>query len=224
MARTPQTSSRTDVVYEALRSDLLDGRIGPGERLKLPSLSERFGLSMTVIREALTRLAEQGMVAVTPQRGYRAMELSVADLKDLTYVRIELETLTLRASIERGDLAWEGTVVAALHALNKTPSVHQDGTFNVEWFGHHRAFHHCLLAGCGSPRLLGIADAERDRAELYRAWTRSLAHHVERDVRAEHEDIAERALARDAEGAATALSAHIQKTTDLLLAYADTEA
>jgi DNA-binding GntR family transcriptional regulator len=221
MPRTPKTSSRTDVVYESLRSDLLDGRIKPGERLKLPALSERFGLSMTVVREALTRLTEQGMVAISPQRGFSAIELSIADLKDLSYVRIQLETLTLRASIERGSVAWESGIVAALHALNRTTNVHEDGTFNAEWFGCHRAFHHALLAGCGSPRLLALADAERDRAELYRAWTRSLAHHVERNVRAEHETIAERTLAHDADGAAEALTAHIQKTTDLLLAYAE---
>ena len=224
MSRTPKTSSRTDVVYEALRSDLLDGRIRPGERLKLPALSERFGLSMTVIREALTRLAEQGMVVVNPARGYSAVELSVADLNDLTYVRIQLETLTLRASIERGDVAWESGVVAALHTLNRTPNLHQDGTFNAEWFGCHREFHHALLAGCESPRLLAIADAERDRAELYRAWTRSLTHRLERDVRAEHEGIAAAALARDSDGATAALAAHIQKTTDLLLAYAESSA
>lgn len=219
MARTHNTSSRTEHVFDQLRLDLLDGRILPGERLKLPALAERFGLSMTVIREALTRLAEQGLVVVNPQRGFSAMPLSAGDLEDLTYVRVELETLTLRASIERGKLDWETGVVGALHALNRTPQGHEDGTFNVDWFACHRAFHHALLAGCGSPRLLAITAAERDRAELYRAWATSLAHDTARNIRAEHEEIAALSLDRDADAAATALAAHIRRTSAVLLDY-----
>jgi DNA-binding GntR family transcriptional regulator len=223
MSRTADTSSRTTFVFEELRSDLLDGRIMPGTRLKLPALAERFNLSMTVIREALTRLAEQGLVVVTPKRGFSVMELSVDDLEDLTYVRVELETFALRASIEQGSLEWETQVVGALHALNRTEQLHPDGTFNVEWFGCHRAFHHALLAGSGSPRLLSLTTTERDRAELYRAWARSLAHDEQRDVRGEHQNLADLALARDTEGAVKALAEHIRRTTRVLIDYAQAE-
>ena len=65
-------------MFDSLRSDLLEGRIQPGERLKLPALTERFEVSMTVIREALTRLAEQGLVTVNPQRGFSVMMLSAS--------------------------------------------------------------------------------------------------------------------------------------------------
>lgn len=219
MARTPNTTSRTEHVFEELRLDLLDGRIQPGERLKLPPLVERFGLSMTVIREALTRLAEQGLVTVSPKRGFSVMPLSAADLEDLTYVRVKLETLTLRASIERGGMAWETGVVGGLHALNRTVQVNEDGTFRPDWFACHRSFHHALLAGCGSPRLLTITAAERDKAELYRAWSRSLANDTGRDLQAEHAEIASLALDRDADAAAAALAAHIQRSSDALLGY-----
>lgn len=220
MPRTANTPSRTDFVFDSLRTDLLDGRFSPGERLKLPALSERFELSMTVIREALTRLAEQGLVVSNPKRGFSAMPLSVDDLLDLTEARIQLETLTFRLSIERGGIEWETGVVGSLHALNRTPQTHDDGSFNVEWFSCHRAYHQALLEGCGSRRLLEITAKERDRAELYRAWTRSLAHDDDRDVPAEHERIAQLALARDVPGATAALADHIQRTSDVLVEFA----
>lgn len=219
MARTANTSSRTDYVFESLRTDLLDGRFEPGERLKLPALSERFGLSMTVIREALTRLAEQGLVVNNPKRGFSAIPLSVDNLLDLTEARIQLETLALRLSIERGGISWETSVVGALHALNRTIQMNDDGTFNVEWFARHREFHHALLEGCGSQRLLEITAQERDRAELYRAWARSLAHDDHRDVRAEHDEIARLTLARDAPNATMALAHHIEYTANTLVDY-----
>jgi DNA-binding GntR family transcriptional regulator len=221
MPRTANTPSRAGYVFDSLRSDILDGRIRPGERLKLPGLTERFGVSITVIREALTRLAGQGLVEVNPKRGFSVMGLSPADLRDLTYVRVQLETLTLRASVERGGLDWETGIVGELHALGRTPLLRDDGSINTEWAQRHRDFHHALLAGCGSPRLLSITAAERDRAELYRAWTVSLAADTGRDIAAEHQAIADRALARDADGAAAALTAHIERTTAVLLDYAD---
>lgn len=101
--------------------DLIEGRIEPGERLKLPALVERFGVSMTVVREALTRLVEQRIVVAVPNRGFSVMPLSVEDLKDLTHVRLRLETMALRDSIERGALGWETCVVAAHHALKIAP-------------------------------------------------------------------------------------------------------
>lgn len=224
MPRTANLSSRSDYVFEELRSDLLDGRLAPGERLRLPALAERFGLSMTVIREALTRLAEQGLVLATPKRGFSVIDLSIDDLQDLTYVRVELETLALRASIEHGDMRWETDVVGALHALTQTGQVNDDGSLNVDWFGRHRDFHRALISGCGSPRLMAITAAERDRAELYRAWARSLAHDDGRDVRTEHEHIANLALSRDAKTAADALAEHLKRTTRVLVEYVQTQA
>lgn len=216
--------SRTEAVFETLRADLIEGRIEPGERLKLPALVERFGVSMTVVREALTRLAEQRMVLAVPNRGFRVMPLSAEDLKDLTHVRLRLETMALRDSIERGALVWETGVVAAHHALNRTPYLDDKGGLNVAKMSAHRDFHHALGSGCGSPRLIELADNLRDSAELYRAWARSIAHDDERDVTAEHDQIARAALARDADAASAALRDHIERSTAALLRHAVTQA
>lgn len=221
MGRTKSVGqSRAEAVFETLRADLIEGRIGPGERLKLPALVERFGVSMTVVREALTRLAEQRMVIAAPNRGFSVIPLSVEDLKDLTRLRLQLETMALRDSIERGELSWETGVVAAHHALDRTPYVNDTGGLNVAWMCAHRNFHHALGSGCGSPRLIELVDNLRDSAELYRAWARSIAHDHERDVRAEHDGIVRAVLAHDADRASAALRDHIERTTVALLRHA----
>lgn len=212
--------SRTEHVFESLRFDLLESRIMPGERLKLVELADRFGISQTVVREALTRLAEQGLVLANPKRGFVVMPLSVDDLVDLTGVRVRLETLTLRDSIENGDLPWETAVVAAHHALDRTPLISEDPTSASTWRQCHRAFHHALCAGCGSPRLEDLVTKLRDSAELYRIWSGSLGHDTTRDVPAEHRAIMVAALARDADVACKLLAEHITRTTSALLAVA----
>lgn len=205
--------NRTERVFEALRFDLLENHLQPGERLKLVDLAERFGISQTVVREALTRLAEQGLVVATPNKGFMVMPLSVDDLEDLTNVRVRLETMALRDSIEHGDLAWESGVVAAHHALERTPFVTEGPKAATTWRQVHRAYHQALCAGSGSPRLEEVVTQLRDAADLYRMWSGALGHDTTRDIAAEHRALRDAAIARDADLAAQLLTDHIRRTT-----------
>src|SRR6266566_3802959 len=99
-------ATRTEQVYEVVRSELLNGVLHPGQKLKMVELTDRFGVSQSVIREALTRLTEQGLLVATPQRGFRVRDLSIEDIAELTESRIQIESLALRLAVERGDLEW----------------------------------------------------------------------------------------------------------------------
>lgn len=216
---TVAEGTRTSSVYETLRADLLAGRVEPGAKLRLAALGSRFEVSLSVVREALTRLSEQGLVVANPNRGFSVVSLSPEDLIDLTRTRIDIETLAVRRSVEQGSLEWETGLVAAHHHLAGTPITGPDATVNEAWVASHRQFHRALLAGCASTRLEAIATALRDSAELYRIWSRSIAHDEDRDIACEHRRLTELAIARDADATAEALAAHIQRTTDALLRY-----
>src|SRR6201987_1628175 len=108
-------ATRNEQGYDLLRSDLLNGVLHPGQKLRMFELTERFGLSQSVIREALTRLTEQVLLAATPQRGFRVRALSIEDIAELTETRIQVESLALRLAVQRGDLQWETGVLAAHH-------------------------------------------------------------------------------------------------------------
>jgi DNA-binding GntR family transcriptional regulator len=218
VAMTPAT--RTEQVYDLLRSDLLNGVLQPGQKLKMVELTERFGVSQSVIREALTRLTEQGLLVATPQRGFRVRDLSIEDIAELTETRIEVESLALRLAAQRGDLQWETGILAAHHRLERTPVSRDDGTFNEDWSVQHRDFHQTLLAGCGNRRLESVANSLRDSAELYRRWYWVLTDDHQRDLAAEHRQLKELALARDADRAIAVLTEHIDRAPSLLIAYA----
>jgi DNA-binding GntR family transcriptional regulator len=211
-------ATRTGEVYEALRADILNTRIEPGSKLKIAQLSNRFGVSLSVVREALTRLGEQRLVVANPQRGFSVVGLSVSDLDDLTNVRTQIESMALRDSIAHGGVAWEAEVVAALHRLERTEIYADPAHVNPEWLDLHRAYHHSLVAGGASARLRAIANTLRDNAELYRMWSRTWAHDVDRDLQAEHRGIMTAALSGDEEAAVAALSQHIARTTAALKA------
>lgn len=211
-------TTRTGLVYEELRADILSGTINPGVKLKIADLATRFGVSLSVVREALTRLGEQRLVVANPQRGFSVVDLSPEDLRDITHVRIQIETMALKDSIEHGGVSWEALVVAAHHTLERTTAHWSDGRINPGWIDVHREFHQALLAGCGSPRLQSIANSLRDGAELYRVWSDTLVRE-HRDIATEHRAIMEAALAGNVEAAQRLLAEHIGRTTAALLSY-----
>ena len=215
-----RAGTRTEEVYQLLRRDLLNGRIAPGERLKLVELSTRFALSQSVIREALARLTEKGLVIATPQRGFRVRGLSIQDIQALTEARVEIESLSLQFSVERGDIHWETGVLASHHLLESTPVASADGQFNEEWSERHHAFHRALLSGCGNPHLEAVAAELRDCAELYRRWYWTLTDDSDRDLATEHRLLKELTLARETDTALTLLRTHIERAPLKLIAYA----
>lgn len=221
-----RAATRTEQVYGSLRADILAGRLEPGARLPFAELTERYGASMGALREALQRLAEQGLVVNEPQQGFRVQSLSIDDLRDLTQARCEIEGLALRYAIAHGDLAWESEIVASFYALERTPMstgdsddetgfLAEDGAVLAEdWASAHNRFHLALYAACPNVRLRSIASTLRDAAELYRHW--SARSKDPRDTNAEHKAIVDAVLARDTERAVGLLEQHLRHTARLL--------
>ncbi|OIJ63453.1 GntR family transcriptional regulator [Streptomyces mangrovisoli] len=211
-----EKATRGGIVYALIREDIFEGVFQPGQRLRLVELAQRFSVSQSVVREALTRLSEQGLVRAAPQQGFRVVALSLDDLNELTEARVDIETLVLRRAIERGDLKWEAAVVAAHHHLSGVTVVRPDGSVNPEWFAVHEEFHHALLQGCGNARLLALATGLREAATLYRRWALPVGHDTERDVAGEHQGIVDAVLRRDADAAAELLGRHLDRTAQAL--------
>lgn len=215
------TSTRTEQVYGTLRAEILAGALAPGTRLRLLELGERFSASQSVIREALTRLAEQKIVDSLPQQGFRVASLTREDLVALTEARVHIESLVLRLAVERGDVAWEVSVVAAHHQLMRTPQRLDGGDLNEEWLTAHEAFHAALLSGCGNDRLLHVASGLRAAAALYRVWSVPLGRDYHRDLDGEHTGLRDAVMAREAGLAADRLTRHIERTSSVLMDVAE---
>jgi len=218
----PKAKTRVLEVHSAVRRNILNGRLRPGEKLSPSVVAQEYGVSLSVVREALTRLAEQGLVVSQPQQGFQVTPISREDLLDLTSTRLDIETLALRRSVEHGDVEWRSGVVAAHYVLEHTPQYDDADppVFREEWARAHQVFHTQLLAACGSVRLLEFAESLRDSAELYRRWSNPIGGDTDRDIAGEHRGILEAVQAEDAELAAQRLSAHIAHTTNVLLDHA----
>jgi DNA-binding GntR family transcriptional regulator len=204
-------------IIERLRNDILKGAIVPGARLRADELRLKYAVSLTPVREALMRLAAQGLVIAEDQRGFHVAPISRANLKEVNGLRTMLECLALRKSIELGNIDWESNVVATLHKLEAYSSRRKDDATAIDdgWERCHRAFHMALIEGCGMPLLLDFCRSLHDLADRYRRVFLPLTRRVDRQK--EHERIAAAACKRDVELAVKHLTKHIALTETLVL-------
>jgi GntR family transcriptional regulator, carbon starvation induced regulator len=206
-------------IYQRLRRDLLEGRIAPGEKLKVHNLAAQCGAGASPVREALAGLAAEGLVLRVDQRGFRAAELTAAEFDDLLRARCWTEEVALRESIAAGGAAWEEGLVVTSWRLSQTQ---RRSPLDHAWEAVHAAFHQALLAACPSKTLLSFTGSLRERAARYRLMAGTAGSYPERDIAAEHKAIAEAALARRSANACRLLLDHY-RTTGEYLAQALTE-
>ncbi len=218
MVRSAASSSLTQDAYERLRADLLACRLRPGARLKISELCQALSVSLSAVREALSRLTAEGLVVAEPQRGFRVAPISAEELRDLTEVRAQIEGMCLERAIAVGDVGWESQLVAAFHRLSRTPERESADPqrMNEAWSAAHAAYHEALVGACDSPWLLRLRALLYAQSERYRRLSVPLAK-IARDLNREHQDIMEAALARDAERARALMSQHVELTTRVLL-------
>lgn len=202
--------------YRALRASILSGRIAPGIKVTTPDLCKTFDASPGAVREALSRLRAEGLINAEAHRGYSVTPISVSDLRDLTQIRIDIETSCLARSIEKGGSQWEAHLIACTHLLvkayEKPRTANSDRT---ELMAAHQAFHLALVSACDSPRLLRMRQQLFDESERYRRMDVVIAPH--RDATKEHRQIADAALERNVARARKLLGEHIGRTTAAII-------
>lgn len=216
---TGDSAPRTERAYQRLRREILQGELAPNDRLRAADLEARFELGLTPIREALARLASEGLVSMEARRGARVLETSPAELMDLMKTRREIERLCLTQSIQLGDAEWEADVVAASHVLARTslPDLADPSAISSVWEANHRRFHTALVSACGSEWLLRFWNQLVDHSQRYRK-IRLKGPLVARDVQAEHQAILDAVLKRDAQLAVALMDSHLRETEEAVKA------
>jgi DNA-binding GntR family transcriptional regulator len=210
MADTPPL---VEQAFQRLRKDVLIGAYPAGAKLKVDELQEAYGFSSSPLREALSRLAGQGLVQSMENRGFRVAPLSVEGIADLTRVRLLIELETLSDAIDHGNDAWESECVAAAHrlALSEQRLTNGGTVLDDDWSARHRAFHMAIYSGASSSLLRGMVSDLFDAAERYRRFS---AQHrmIKRNKNDEHQEILRVTLSRDKPKALGLLAQHISST------------
>ncbi|MCD7059577.1 GntR family transcriptional regulator [Pelagibacterium xiamenense] len=205
-----------DIAFRRIRTDIIHGRLKPGQKLRLEVLKEKYGVSVSTLREILSKLTVEEFVSAEGQRGFEVTQVSQAGLRDVADLRLLLETYALRKSFAEGDLEWEGAVVSAHYKLAQVEKnlIGGDQSQVERWVGQDWGFHHATISACAAPALMTTHSSVFDRFLRY--------HMLVLDFRGkpaaeEHERLRDLALARDADRAVDVLTAHVQSGVEHIL-------
>lgn len=204
------TSSR---IYETLRQDLVNGRFEAGEKVTISALRQQYEVGLSPLREALNRLAAYGLLIQENQRGFRIPRLDREELDDIAGMRRELECMALERAINRGDAEWESELLAAAHRLKRADLAPEKVD---EWERLHGRFHRTLVAPCGSVWLLRFIEQLHDQFDRYRRMAPEIPE-IRRVLDAQHEELVDLALKRDACSARALMGDHIQRSYEVAL-------
>jgi DNA-binding GntR family transcriptional regulator len=211
-------------IAEQIRAEILEGRLKPGEWLRQERLAQEHGVSQMPVREALKKLASEGLVEHVPYRGVRVVEFSVADVEDLYTCRSFIEGMAARfaaASISDEELDELRALATRMAACETPKDLHEYRELN-------RRFHGVIFTASRRSYLV------RTLAQLWSAFPTMLWSNVPRvaiasvperdqpDVE-EHAAIIAALAARDPAAAERAVRTHIEAAGKSLLGAVETQ-
>lgn len=192
------------LAYDELRARIVDGRLVPGARVGQAELADALGISRGSVREALRRLAGDGLVEFEVNRGFFVADVGLGRVLERLEARLLLEPAVARLAAERrsdDDLDALRRAVEAERSARTAAAAHDAS----------RAFHAALHAATGNDALsrifdsLWIADVGRRLLASRRAQPDWQAADV-----AEHEELLEAVEAGDGERAEALMRAHVE--------------
>lgn len=180
LAETRSPNTRANVLEE-LRRLILAGGAPPGSVISPGELADAFQVSPIPVREALKTLVGEGLVVHQPHAGYRVSLLSVAELREIYFVRGVLEQAALAQSvefcapenIERARAHHEELIVAVKYSDRK--AFHDIS----------RQFHRELVTPCGMPRLLNMFESTWNLTEPFQVM-RAVSAEIQNSLNDDH--------------------------------------
>jgi len=201
-----ESFSLVELAVLRLRQEILSGRTDPGERLVEEQLTRRLGISRAPLREALRRLAEQGLVEHVPRRGVRVATLSDRDVRELYDVRDVLERHAITSALP---LRRDADLAGLQAALDQMREATRAGD-RLQIAEAHRRFHVAVVALAGNRQLTAMYESVLVKLQLYMA--RNLSREAEvaqpEDGVHRHERLLEAAAAGGPEAMLAALAGH----------------
>jgi DNA-binding GntR family transcriptional regulator len=200
---------------ERLRSEILDGTIVQGSRLRETELSSQLGVSRTPVREALRLLAAEGLVEVLPNRGARVVEWSAQDIEEMYDLRVMLESHAAARAAERIEPEALARLTELCTRMEQDLERHGDASSDV--LGRlNSEFHDGIIRAAGSQRLFSLIQTVVHTPLVMRTFHRySLAER--RRSMTHHRELTEAFAARDARWASTVMQAHILAARSVLV-------
>lgn len=195
---------RSEELMKQLEQEIITGKLVPGEKLDEKTLTERFNVSRTPVREALHKLGSIGLVEILPRRGAAVRKVGLKELFEMFEVMAELEGMCGSLAAQR--MSDEELTQLRQRHIEAVPYV-EAGEFDAYYEVNVR-FHECIYRGSHNNFLAEQTKNLRNRVAPYRRIQLRTPNRLQTSF-AEHEAILESIEKRDAAKASELLKAHV---------------
>lgn len=197
-----RTASAATIVFEALRKAIIEGELQDGEPLRQDEIARMFNTSRIPVREAISRLEEQGLVKSQRYKGAVVAGLSLEEASEVFDFRALVECEVIRRAVPQMSptLLAEARAYCEEFAASPNP---------MDWGDLNRKFHGALYSACALPYHISVVDNAMDRIDRYLRAQLVLSDGMER-ANIEHLAILEACEKGDADSAAALTLAHIE--------------
>lgn len=208
-------STAGERAYDVIRESIVSGRFGPGSRLKEEELTELCEVSRTPVREALRRLAVEGLVSVTPNAGAQVNIISPSELEEIYVLRAMLEAHAAeRAAVALTPQAIERLQILACQ-MERTVLEPPD-VINRDFTPANSEFHKIILDAAKSPRLSAMASLVVELPLILRTLSRYSVEDRQRSM-AHHRELIDAFMVKDGAWAASVMKTHIRAAFQALV-------
>ena len=196
----------SDWVYTELSEAIRSLELPPGTRLSEPSLAERLRVSRVPVREAIGRLADQGLVTVVPQVGTRVAPILLSEVENACFIRGSLEAGAFARAIARPELDPDAGLTALRGILAANRAAFDAGDA-AEFFATDEQLHHAVFALAGVPQVWELVRGVK--VQLDRLRRLHLRHVMaNREIVDEHAEIVDAIENRDAQRGQQVIARH----------------
>ena len=202
--RKPRPEKASEAVYRIVRRDIVSLARKPGEPIAEKEIALTLRVSRTPVREALLRLAAEGLVDTIPQSGTYVARIPVRALPEAIVVRKALEQATARAAAHRARKSDIANLRAILIRQREAESAGDRAAFHEA----DEAFHAALAEIAGYPGIWSLVQSVKTQIDRYRRLTLPQPGRMARVVK-EHAAVVAGIVERDAERAAAAMDKHL---------------
>jgi DNA-binding GntR family transcriptional regulator len=210
---SPSQATLAKKVYESVRDAIILGDLAPGSLQSVQKLASHLKVSRTPVREALLKLADQGMVRFERNRGARVLQTTIHDLEEIFSLRLLLEVpATYRATQQVG--------TAELRQLQSALDAFRKGIRRASTREHlelDARFHRVIMRASGNRRLADFIDSLRD-LQMMRGLTAAPKTRDLNEICDDHQRIFDQIVKRDPIGAAMAMREHLGLSSRLIIA------
>ncbi len=199
--------TKADYAYGEVRERIMSGALPQGATVSQEALAAELNVSTTPLREAMRRLASEGLVLLDAHRDARVAPLTAVEARSLFEIREQLDPLAVRLAAERRDDADTASIREAAASLEPL-----DAGSGLAALEAHRAFHTALYRASHNDLLIGLLDGLWDKADRYRRAaleTREDSPDDRARVQAEHQAMMTAVLDGDPDAAERHMRSHV---------------